>query len=239
MRHGLRGQQTVGKFFDDLKDYESVLEAEVQLEGLQTQIETKKLEAENWRAKEETFRRKHDDLKEAIEAVGALRAKNIKVSQIIIWHRILSRFQTVEEFDQSLAQYGDMTKRLKARKEEAENCELRLANTQGQVETLQKERAKIEGAIETLKEAGVKQLKAMTEEARKQMKTLANREKNEIRGVGQEVRNEFNALAEKVFEVGQKYENTRQELQKYEGLKDVLESHAAASEAENEIPEQS
>ena len=47
------------------------------------------------------------------------------------------------------------------------------------------------------------------------------------------------ALAEKVFEIGQEYENTRQELQKYEGLKDVLESHAAASEAENEIPEQS
>ena len=28
MRHGLRGQQTVDKFFDDLKDYEAVLGAE-------------------------------------------------------------------------------------------------------------------------------------------------------------------------------------------------------------------
>ena len=41
MRHGLRGQQTVDKFFDDLKDYGSVLGAELQLQGFQTQIETK------------------------------------------------------------------------------------------------------------------------------------------------------------------------------------------------------
>ena len=246
MRHGLRGQQTVDKFFDDLKDYESVLEAELQLKGLQTQIETKKLEAENWRAKEEALRRKYYNLKEAIEAVHTFFNRGIKLRQIIAWHQILARFQTVEEFDQSLAQYGDMTKLLKARREEAENWELRLANAQGQLETLEKERTRIEGAIGALKEAGVKQLKAMTEEARKQMETLANREKNEIRGVGQEVRNEFNdffnqldALAEKVFEVGQKYENTRQELQKYEGVRDILESHTTASEAENELPEQS
>ena len=245
-RHGLNSKETVSKFFDDLKDYDLVLEAEVQLKGLQTQIETKKLEAENWRAKEEALRKKHDDLKEAVEAVGALRAKSIEVSQIIIWHRILAWFQTVEEFDQSLAQYGDMTKLLKARKEEAENWELRLAKTQSQVETLEKERTRIEGAIDALKEAGLKQLKAMTEEARKQMETLANREKNEIRGVGQEVRNEFNdffnqldALAEKVFKMGQEFERRMRELQKYEGVRDVLESHEAASEAENELPEQS
>ena len=114
------------------------------------------------------------------------------------------------------------------------------------METLEKEKARIEGAIDALKEAGVKELKVMTGEGTKQLKTLADREKNEIRGVGQEARNEFNdffnridALVKKVFEVGQKYENTRQELQKYEGVKNVLESHAAASEAENELPEQS
>jgi len=170
MRHGLLGQQTVDKFFDDLKDYESVLGAELKLKGFQTQMETKKLESENWQAKAEALKRKHDDLKEAIEAVHALRTRGIKVRQIITWHQILSRFQTVEEFDQSLAQYGDMTNLLKAKKEETENRELQLAKDQSQVETLKKEKAKIEGAIDVLKVAGVKELKVMTGEATKQLK---------------------------------------------------------------------
>ncbi len=245
-KHGLNSKETVSKFFGDLKDYDLVLGAEVQLKGLQTQIETKKLEAENWQAKEEALRRKHHDLKEAIEVVGALRAKNIKESQIIAWHQILTRFQTVEQFAESLTQYGDMTKLLKVRREEAESCELRLAKAQSQVETLEKERVKIEGAIDALKVAGVKELKVMTEETTKQMKALAVTEIREIRAVGQrgekvfsDLFTRFDALAEKVLEIGQKFERTRQKLQKYEGLKDVLESHAAASEAENEIPEQS
>jgi len=245
-RHGFKGKETVSKFFDDLKDYDLVLEAEAQLKGLQTQIETKKLEVENWQAKEEALKRKHHDLKEAIEAVGTLRAKNIKPSQIVAWHQILTRFQTVEQFAESLTKYGDMTKLLKAKREEAESCGLRLAQAQSQVETLEKERVKIEGAIDAIKVAGVKQLKAMSGEATKQMKALANREMNETRAVGQEIRSEFSnflaqldASAEKVLGIGQEFERTRQELRKYKGLKDVLESHKAASEAENELPEQS
>jgi chromosome segregation ATPase len=246
MKHSLKGKEAVGKFFDALKDYGTVLDAELQLKGLETQIETKKLEAENWQAKEEALKRKHNDLKEAIEAVHVLRAKGIKPSQIITWHRILSRFQTVEEFDQSLAQFGDIIRLLNAKKEETENWELRLANAQGQVETLEKERAKIEGEIDALKKAGMKELKAMTEAGTKQLKMLAENVKTEIREVGQEVRKEFNdfvirldALVEKVFEIGQKFEGIRRELQKYEGVKDVIESHVAASEADNEVPEQS
>ena len=246
MKHGLKGQEAVGKFFNALKDYEVVLGAELQLTGFQTLIETKKLESENWQAKEEALKRKHDDLKEALEAVHALRTRGIKVSQIITWHQILSRFQTVEEFDQSLAQYGDMTNLLKAKKEETENWELRLAKDQSQVETLKKERAKIEGAIDALKEAGVKQLKAMIEETKKQMKALAIAEKTEIREVGQEVRAElidyltrFDTSSQKAFEMGQEFEGIKRELHKYEGVKDVLESHAAASEVENELPDQS
>ena len=238
-RHGFKGKETVSKFFDDLKDYDLVLEAELQLKGLQPQIETKKMEAENWQAKEETFKRKHDDLKETIEAVGALRAKNIKPSQIVAWHQILTRFQTVEQFDQCLAQYGDITKLLNVKKEETENWEMRLAKAQSQVKTLEKERVKIEGAIDAIKVAGVKQLKAMSGEVTKQLKTLAKNEKTEIREVGQEVRNEFNdffnqldASVKKVFDMGQEFEGRKRELQKYEGVKDVLESHAASSEEE-------
>jgi chromosome segregation ATPase len=239
VKHGLKAKEAVNKFFDDLKDYELVLGAEFRLKGLQTQIETKEIEAENWRSKEETLRRKHDDLKEVLGAVHALRSRGIKTSQIITWHRILRRFETAEQFDQGLAQYGDISGLLKARKEETENYALKLTKAQSRMETLEKERAKIEGAIYTLKAAGVKELKTMNKDAAEQLQAIADSEIKEIRAVGQEVRAElmdylarFENSARKVFEIGQGFERVKQELQKYEGVKDALESHAAASEEE-------
>lgn len=236
-KHGLKAKEAVSKFFKDLKDYEAVLGAETLLQGLQTQIETKKLEAKNWQAKEEALRRKHDDLKAVIEAVGALRAKNIKVSEIIAWHQVLNHFETVEQFNVSLAQYADIMKLLKARKEETEACELRLTQAKSEVETLEKEKVKIKAAIDTLKVAGIKEIKAITEATEKQLKAVAAKEIGETRAVGQEVRKEFCALfaqldqlLEKVFQLGQKWEGIEQELKKYEGVKEALESHAVASE---------
>ena len=245
-KYALKSTEATSKFFGDLKDYGAVLGAEMQLTGLQTKIETRKLEAENWQAKEEALRREYYNLKEVIEAVHTFFNKGIKLRQIIAWHQVVNRFQTVEQLAESLAQYGDIAKLLKAMKEETEIYESRLAKAQGQVVTLEKERAKIEGAIDAIRVAGVKELKVMTGESTKRLRTLADREINEIREIGQEVRKElsdfltrFDALAEKVFETGQEFEGTRQKLQKYEGVKTVLESHAAASEIENEIPKQS
>jgi len=244
-KHGLNIKDTVSKFFGYLKDYDLVLEAEVKLKGLQTQIETMKLEAENWQAKEETIRRKHDDLKNAIDAVHTLGKRGIKTNQIITWHEVLARFQTVEQFAESLAQYGDMTNLLKAKREEVEGYELRLAKTKGQVEILKKEKAKIEEAIDTIKTAGIKEIKDLRGEITIQLKTLADTEIREIRELGQEVRAELtddlsriDTLNQKVFEIGQELERKRQELQKYEGIKEILESHVAASEKDNELPEQ-
>ena len=240
-KRGLKGKEAVSRFFDDLKDYEAVLKAESLLKGLQTQIETKKLEAENWQAKEEALRRKHDDLKDDIDAVHALRAKGVKKGQIPVWQRILSRFETIEQFGEYLSQYTEVTKLLNARKEEAESYELRLTKAQSEVGTLEKEGAKIEARIDALKVAGVKQLEAMAEATEKQIKAVAASEIREAQAVGQEVRSEFanlfaqlDALAEKVFELGQKWEGINQEFQKYEGVKNVLESHAATSEEVNE-----
>ena len=226
-KHGLKDKEAVSKFFSDLKDYEAVLGAESLLKGLQTQIETKKLEAENWQAKEEALKRKHDDLKEAIGAVYALRAKGVKASQIPVWQRILDQFGTVEQFGGYLTQYGDITKLLNARKEEAESYELRLTKAKSEVETLEKERAKIEAAIDALKEAGIKQIKAMVA-----------KEIGEIQAVGGEVRAQFNSrfaqydqLLEGISQASQKLERLEEKLRKYEPLKQALESHAVASEA--------
>jgi len=245
-KSGFNGKEAVSKFFTELKDYDTKTGFEREIQRLGTIVDTKKLEAAKWQAETDSLSRRHKDLSEAIAAVQSLIKHGVKVEHIVSWNGIVSKLGGSEEIEKELGNYKTIRELLNVRKKETEGYELRLTKTQSQVETLEKEKARIEGAIDALKESGVKQLKAMTEEARKQMETIANREKNEIRGVGQEVRNEFNdffnqldALAEKVFEVGQKYENTRQELQKYEGVRDILESHTTASEAENGLPEQS
>lgn len=229
VKHGLKGKETVGKFFHDLKDYEVVLEAESILKELQTQIETKKLEAENWQAEEEALRRKHDDLKEAIAAIYALRAKGIKVSQIMTWQRILNRFETLEQFDEDLSRYGDLIKLLNTRKEETESYELRLAQVQSQVETLDRERTKIEAAIDALKVAGVKELKGMTEAAGKELKALTATQIKETQVVGQEVSKgldnlfaQLDALGAKAIEVGRTVGIVEQQLKKDTMARDLL-----------------
>ncbi len=239
-KHGLKGKEAVSKFFDDLKDYEAVLEAEALLQGLQTQIETKKLEAKKWQAEEEALKRKHDDLKkEDIAAVRYLRTRNIKVGQLVVWQRTLNQFETVEQFEESRARYGDMTKLLNIRKEEVAACQLRLTKAQSQAEILEKERARIEARIDALKVAGIKQLEAMTEATEKQLKAVAASEIKEAQDLAREIRSEFatfltqlDKLLEKAVHLGQELERPKQEMQRYEGVKDALESHAVAAEAE-------
>ena len=228
-KHGLKGKETVGKFFHDLKDYEVVFETESILKRLRTQIETEKLEAENWQVKEEALRRKHDDLKEAIAAIYALRDKGIEVSQIMTWQRILNRFEALDQFDEDLSRYGDLIKLLNTRKGETESYELRLAQVQSQVETLDKERTKIEAAIDTLKVAGVKELKGMTEAAGKQLKALAATQVKETQVVGQEVRKgldnlfaQIDALGAKAIEVGRTVGIVEQQLKKDTMARDIL-----------------
>jgi hypothetical protein len=119
-----------------------------------------------------------------------------------------------------------MVNLLKAEKEEAKNWESKRVKAQSQTGTLEKRRVEVEAAIEVQKEAGIKELK-----------DVAAAQIREIRSVSQEARRQFSSLTsqidasfQKVFELGGEFELRRQELQKYEGIKDVLESHASSEE---------
>jgi len=238
-KSGFNGKEAVSKFFTELKDYDAKTGFEREIQRLRTIVDTKKLEATKWQAETDSLSRRHKDLSEAIAAVQSLIKHGVKVEHIVSWNGIVSKLGGSEELEKELGNYKTIRELLNVRKEETEGYEQRLTKAQSQLETLQKERVKIEGAIGALKEAGVNQLKAMTEEGIKQLNTLANREMNEIRGVGHEVRNQFNAffdqldaLAKKVFKMGQEFDGIRRELHKYEGVKDALESHAASSKEE-------
>jgi chromosome segregation ATPase len=239
VKHGFKGKEAVSKFFDDLKDYDARIGFEREIQRLETITGTKKLEAEKWQAEADSLARRHKDLSEAITAAQTLIKHGVNIEQIVSWNGIVSKLGGAEALQDKLGEYKSMSELLNARKEEAEAYGLRLTKAQSQLETLQKERAKIEAAIDALKVAGVKKLQAMAEATEKQLKAVAASEIREAQAVGQEVRSEFvnyfaqlDKLLEKAVHLGQELERSKQELQRYEGVKDALESHAVAAEAE-------
>jgi chromosome segregation ATPase len=170
------------------------------------------------------------------------------MNQIPVWQRILSRFETVEEFDKYLSEYAEVTGILNARKEEVKSYELRLAQLQSQVETLEKQKAKIEAAIDSLKVAGVKELKALSEATEKQLKTVAATAIRETQTTGQAVvnrleairreaeaevggyLNRFDEVVQKAYEAGVIVGQAEERLSQLQAVKQVIVSHQAGRE---------
>ncbi len=71
-KHGLKGKEVTGKFFDDLKDYEIIVGAELRLKGLQTQIETRSLELDMAEKKLEKARDEMADVQKALASYQRL-----------------------------------------------------------------------------------------------------------------------------------------------------------------------
>ena len=234
---GLKGKEAVSKFFDELKDYDAKTGFEGEIQRLETITETKRLEAERWQAEADSLSRRHKDQSEAIAAVQSLIKHGVNIEQVVSWNGIVNKLGGPEELERELGDYKTIRELLNVRKEEAAACQLRLTKAQSQAETLEKERARIESRIDALKVAGIKQLEAMTEATEKQLKVVAASEIREAQAVGQEVRHEFatfltqlDKLLEKAVHLGQELERSKQELQRYEGVKNTLESHVVAME---------
>ncbi len=236
-KSGFKGKEAVTKFFNDLLDYDAKTGFEREVQRLETITETKKLEAGKWQAEADNLSRRHKDRSEAIAAVQSLIKHGVNIEQIVSWNGIVSKLGGPEELEKELGDYKTIRELLNVIKEEITACQLRLTQVQSQVEILEKERAKIEAGIDALTVAGIKQLEAITEATAKQLKAVAAGEVREMQAIGQEVRSEFanlfaqvDQLLEKAVHLGEELERSKQELQKYEGVKNVLESHAVATE---------
>ncbi|MBA7529096.1 hypothetical protein ES705_21288 [subsurface metagenome] len=245
---GLTGREAVSKFFDELKDYDAKTGFEREIERLETIIRTKTLEAEKWQAEAATLSRRHKELSEAIAAVQSLIKHGVKVEQVVSWNGIVSKLGGPEGLEKELGDYKTIRELLNVRKEEIAACHLRLTKAQSQAETLERERARIEGRIDALKVAGVKQLEAMAEATQKQLKAMAEATQKQLKAVAaseikeaqdaaREIRSEFatfltqlDRLSEKAVHLGEEIERSKQKLQKYERVKALLESHAVAME---------
>jgi len=126
-----------------------------------------------------------------------------------------------------------VTKLLNAGKEQAEAYDLRLTKAQSQVQTLEKENAKIEAEIDPLRVAGLKELKVIAEASGKHLKVLAAGEIKEARVLGREVMTEFanyfaqaDQLIEKVFQLGKKWKEMEKKLEKHGEAKDTFQAVA-------------
>jgi chromosome segregation ATPase len=240
-KRGCKGDEAVNTFFADLKDYDTKTGFEREIQRLETITDTKRLEAENWQAKAERLESQYTNLKEAIDATQALLKRGVKAEQIVSWNGIVSKLGGPEELQDKLGQYKSMSELVNARKEEAGSYELKLTKAQNQLETLEKERAKIEAAIESLKLAGLEQVRAMTDEVMKQLKAQVAKEVKEIQAVGQSAKSQFddyltelNIVTERAYQLGEKIGQMGIHLEKYGAVRDILESHQAASEEVNE-----
>jgi chromosome segregation ATPase len=72
IKHGLKGKEATSKFFDDLKDYEVIVGAELRLKGLHTQIETRNLELDMAEKKLEKARDEMADVQKALASYQRL-----------------------------------------------------------------------------------------------------------------------------------------------------------------------
>ena len=200
-KRGLKRDEAVNTFFAELKDYDAIKGFTQELQRLETIIRTKTLEAERSQAEADSLSRRHKDLSEAITAVKSLIKHGVNAEQIVAWNGIVSKLGGPEELQDKLGQYKSMSELLNARKEEAEAYGLRLTKAQSQLETLEKERAKIEAAIDALKVAGVRELKEMTRATEKQLKAMVATQIRETQVVGQGVKKGLdNLLATQIKE---------------------------------------
>ena len=237
-KQGQKPDEAIARFFIDLEDYDAKIGFGREIQRLETIAETKRLEAEKWQAQADNLSRRYKELSEAITATQSLTKQGVKAEQVVSWNRIVSKLGGPEELQDKLGQYKSMSELVNARKEEAGSYELKLTKAQNQLETLEKERAKIEAAIESLKLAGLEQVRAMTDEVMKQLKAQVAKEVKEIQAVGQSAKSQFddyltelNIVTERAYQLGEKIGQMGIHLEKYGAVRDILESHQAASEA--------
>jgi chromosome segregation ATPase len=199
-KYGLKGKEALAKFFDDLRDYDTKMGLEVEIQRLETLAETRKLEAERWQAEAEKTERQFKQLKSAIDAVQALLKRGVKPSEIASWHNRLAGIGGVEEFEKGLKRYSTIERLLAAKKREGKYLDTKVVELNSKVNTLKEQKTEIEASIKALRnsavteiekvaQTGIETLKAQraeTEESIKRVKTLILNEVKEVSQMGVE-----------------------------------------------------
>ena len=232
-RRGLKRDETVSKFFAELKDYDAKTGFDQEIQRLETIIRTKTLEAEKWQAEADSLSRRHKDLSEAITTAQSLIKQGVKIEQIVAWHGIVSKLGGPEELQDKLGQYKAMSDLLVARKMEIEDSDKKITELSAQIKALNEQKVEIEGAIKSLSSSGVKEIAKVSDKAVTGLKSLSDSGVKEIAKVSdkiyaeQNARNitmldQFEALNAKAIEVGRQVGAVQEQTKKDIGARAIL-----------------
>jgi len=225
-KHGLKGKEAVSKFFTELKDYDTKIRFEREIQRLETITSTKRLEAEKWHAEADSLARRYKELSEAITAVQSLVKHGVRAEQIVSWNNALTSIGGVEELEKGLEKYESIQKLLLNKRSGIRVLEREKARLEGELKELREQKAQIEGSINAITESGIRQIQRAAQAAANQLKETGAEAQAEV---GKYLAR-FDEVVEKAHEVGAKVGEAEERLRQLERVKEAIASHEATQE---------
>jgi hypothetical protein len=180
VKQGFKPTDTINKFFNDLKDYDDMIGFQQELQRLQTVAETKRLEADRWRAEKESLEIQHKELKGAIAVTNSLIKQGVNVGQIVSWNRVLQQVGGVQNLEKAISEYKSIKEVLAIETREVKRLGSKKGELSAETKTLEEHKVEIEGAIKSLSELGAKELAEVKDKALSEFRALIDELRNEI-----------------------------------------------------------
>ena len=184
-KRGFKPEEVVNTFFAELKDYDTKIGFEQELQRLAAVTETKKLEAEKWSTEAETCETKHKELQGTITAIQSLIKRGVKPEQIVSWNNALTSVGGVEELEKCLDHYKSVQSLLVAKQKEQQQLDVKLVEASVAVKTLMEQRAELEASIKALRVSAVKEIEKVSETSIERIKGVAQAGSDSIEQVGE------------------------------------------------------
>ncbi len=172
-KRGIEPKESLDVFFRDLDSYDAKRGWELKLEQLETLIKTKSSEAERWKAESKKLELRYADRKAVVDVVEDLMKQGVGAERILAWDLILDAAgKKPDEFERELEHYGEVEKILRAKLKEIESCEAKISELKSKVETLEKNKARIDFSIKALTISGIMEIENMHEKAKGEFASL-------------------------------------------------------------------
>ena len=197
-KRGFKTEEVGNAFFAELKDYDTKIGFEQELQQLAAVTEAKKVEAEKWRTEAEICETKHKELQGTISVIRSLSRRGVKPEQVVSWNNALIGVGGVEELDKGLNRYGSVEKLLAAKKRERKRLDTKVAELNGKLDTLKQQKAEIEGSIKALRASAVAEIERLGQTGRETLRA----QKAEIEGSIKTLKASALSEMEEVSQVG-------------------------------------
>lgn len=237
-KRGLKRNEAVNAFFAELGDYDAIQGFTQELQRLDAIISIKSSQAEKWGTEAESLERRREELKGAIAAIQSLSKEGVKPERIISWNNSLTSIGGVEQLEKGLNRYKSVQEFLATKKREAEHLDMNVAKLNGEVNTLEEQKAGLEGSIRALRGSAVKEVERISQVSTEKINRIAQEGSNSVRQVGETVLGELkealslvDGLSARALEVGKMIGQIESKLDKSKETREKTEALVSAVEA--------